>query len=110
MVSPTVAGSLVLYSRLQAKLTQRELADRLGVAQPVIAAYETGRRQPTVPTLMRILRGAGFDLRLGLTPHDDHDDVLAALELRRPTEEQERWRSHQAELVSAARENLENWT
>ena len=58
--SPSVAGSLILAARLKSGLTQRELADRLGVSQPTVAAYETGRRQPTVPTLMKWLAAAGL--------------------------------------------------
>jgi transcriptional regulator with XRE-family HTH domain len=97
--SPTVAGSLVLSARLKAGLTQRQLADLLGVTQPVVAAYESGRRQPTVPTLMRIVSAAGFDLRLNLAPHEDHDEVLESLERRRPHEEQERWNTFQRDLA-----------
>jgi transcriptional regulator with XRE-family HTH domain len=104
--SPTVAGSLILSARLKAGLTQRQLADRLGVTQPVVAAYESGRRQPTVPTLMRIVSGAGFDLRLILEPHEDHDEVLGALERQRPHEEQERWRNFQRDIVDSARQRL----
>lgn len=104
--SPTVAGSLVLSARLKAGLTQRELADRLGVTQPVVAAYESGRRQPTIPTLMRIVSAAGFDLRMSLAPHDDHDDVLESLERQRPPEEQRRWRDFQHDIVEAARQRL----
>lgn len=105
--SPTVAGSLILTARLKAGLTQRDLADRLGVSQPTVAAYESGRRQPTLQTLMRILAGAGFDLELRLAPHDDHDEVLEALERLRTPEEQERWRTHQRELVHSSRQKLE---
>ena len=94
-------------ARLKGGLTQRELANRLGVSQPTIAAYESGRREPTLPTLMRILRAAGFDLELGLAPHEDHDEVLQAREEARTPAEQERWRSYQRDLVSAARERLE---
>ena len=104
--SPTVAGSLVLAARLKAGLTQQQLADRLGVTQPVVAAYESGRRQPTVPTLMRIVSGAGFDLRLSLAPHEDHDEVLEALERQRSHEEQERWLDFQRDIVHAARQRL----
>lgn len=105
--SPTVAGSLILLARLKAELTQRELANRLGVSQPTVAAYESGRREPTLPTLMRIIAAAGLDLELGLTPHDDHDEVLAALERRRAPEEREQWESYQHDLVRAATEALE---
>jgi transcriptional regulator with XRE-family HTH domain len=105
--SPTVAGSIILAARLKAELTQQQLADRLGVTQPVVAAYESGRRQPTVQTLMRIVSAAGFDLRLVLAPHEDHDEVLETLEQKRPSEERERWRSYQREIVDAARRRLD---
>jgi transcriptional regulator with XRE-family HTH domain len=105
--SPSVAGSLILSARLKAGLTQQELADRLSVSQPTVAAYESGRRQPTVPTLMRWLTAAGFDLRMTLVPHDDHDQVLESLERLRSAEDQERWRRYQRERVQAARDRLE---
>jgi len=106
--SPTVGGSLILLARLKAGLTQHELADRLGVSQPTVAAYESGRRQPTLHTLMRMLGAAGFDLELGLAPHEDHDEVLESLERLRTPAEQKRWRSYQQELVRSARERVEH--
>lgn len=45
--------------RLEAGITQQELARRSGIAQPNIAAYERGRRVPSPPTratLERALR------------------------------------------------------
>jgi transcriptional regulator with XRE-family HTH domain len=107
MSSPTVAGSLVLAARLKSQLSQRELAHRLGVAQPVVSAYESGRRQPTVPTLMRILAAAGFELRLRIEPQEDHDEILEALEKLRPADEQLIWRRRQSEIVDANRRNLQ---
>jgi transcriptional regulator with XRE-family HTH domain len=105
--SPSVAGSLVLSARLKAGLTQQQLAGRMGVTQPVVAAYESGRRQPTVQTLMRIVSAAGFDLRLSLAAHEDHDEILETLERQRPSEEQERWRTYQSNIVDAAKRHLE---
>lgn len=105
--SPSVAGSLILAARLKSGLTQRQLADRLGVTQPTVAAYESGRRQPTVPTLMRWLAAAGFDLRMTLVAHDDHDEVLESLERLRSPADQERWRRYQREQVQRARDRLE---
>ncbi len=32
------------------------------MTQPVISAYEAGRRQPTLPTLLHVLHAAGFNL------------------------------------------------
>jgi hypothetical protein len=57
----------------------------------MISAYERDRRQPTVPTLMRLLKAAGFDLTMHLVPSDPHDEVLAELESRRaPRERRQR--------------------
>lgn len=40
--------------RVRAGLTQSELASRSGVAQPNIAAYESGRRKPTAATQRKL--------------------------------------------------------
>lgn len=47
----------VLEMRRAAGLSQTELASRSGVAQPNIAAYESGRRVPS-PTMIERLRAA----------------------------------------------------
>jgi predicted nucleotidyltransferase len=41
---------------------QPELAFRAGVVQSVISAYEAGWRQPSLPTLARLIDAAGADL------------------------------------------------
>ncbi len=56
------AHSLLRRARLRAGLSQTELADRAGVAQSVISAYEAGRRQPALTTLARLIEAAGYDL------------------------------------------------
>ncbi len=43
-------------------MTQAELAARAGVAQSVISAYESGRRQPALPTLAALVEATGHDL------------------------------------------------
>jgi len=78
----TVAGSLVWQARTGARLTQRDLAVACGVPQSTIAAIERGRRQPSIPLLQRILRGAGMEVRLVLEPLDDHDASLVGDENR----------------------------
>ncbi len=47
-------GAELRSRRLAADLTQRELAERSGVPQPNIAAYETGRRNPAPLTLVKL--------------------------------------------------------
>jgi predicted nucleotidyltransferase/DNA-binding XRE family transcriptional regulator len=66
----------VLQLRRRAGLSQQQLAERSGVAQPNIAAYESGRRNPSAEMLER-LRKAARPL-----PHDvlrAHRDELVTL-------------------------------
>ena len=42
-------------------LTQAELADRAGTSQSAIAAYETGRKSPTLRTVARLAGSVGLD-------------------------------------------------
>lgn len=74
---------------MKAGLTQRELAERAGVPVTMISAYERDQRQPTLATLLRLLRAAGFDLRLHLAAYDRHDDILAGLEAGRSDAERQ---------------------
>ncbi len=75
---PSPAARLLQLARYEAGLTQAALAARAGVPASMVSAYERDRRQPTLTTLLKLLRAAGFDLRLHLEPYDDHDEVLAA--------------------------------
>lgn len=54
-------GILIRARRLSFKprMTQRELADRCGLARTTIAKVETGQQTVTVETLYRIARGLG---------------------------------------------------
>ena len=47
--------------RRQAGLTQVQLAAAAGTSQPTIAAYESGKKSPTLRTLTRIARAAGLE-------------------------------------------------
>jgi predicted nucleotidyltransferase len=47
-------------------LSQEELAARAGVTQSVISAYESGHRQPAIPTLAALADAAGYELVMGL--------------------------------------------
>jgi uncharacterized protein len=99
----SVGGDLLRLARVKAGFTQGQLAERAGVAQSLISAYENGRRQPTLPTLSRLLEAAGFELRVRL----DEPGVqsLAAEEWAslRPEAERRRWEAEQAAVVAAAR-------
>ena len=49
-------------ARERAGLTQAALAARAGTSQATISAYESGRKQPSVQTLSRLLAAAGTRL------------------------------------------------
>ena len=87
---PSTAAGLLQLARLKAGLSQQQLADKAGVAPTMISAYERDKRQPTLETLLRLLKAAGFELRMQLSEYDPHDDVLAELEAARSRAERAR--------------------
>jgi len=62
---PSAAG-LLGEARRRAGLSQAELGRRAGVTQSVVSSYESGARQPSVPTLTRLVVAAGFELDMRL--------------------------------------------
>ena len=62
------AGQLTHLARQRHGLSQAELAARAGTSQPVISAYEHGRRDPSTRTLRRLLAAAAERLELRLAP------------------------------------------
>lgn len=65
-------ADLISAVRRRRGLTQVELARRAGTSQPVVSAYEHGRRDPTYGTLRRLVEASGERLRLdaSLPPSD----------------------------------------
>ena len=97
---PSPSAALLQLARLKADMSQRELAERAGVPVTMISAYERDQRQPTLATLLRLLRAAGFDLRLHLAAYDPHDEILARLEADRSEAD----RSHRDRQLQAWRD------
>jgi transcriptional regulator with XRE-family HTH domain len=97
-----VAGALLKSARTRAGLSQHAFAALVGVAQPTLSAYESGRRQPTLPTLLGLLAKAGLELRLQIVERDDHDVVLAQWERSLSDEARDRLRARGYRLVSDA--------
>lgn len=54
------AAHLLRSARREAALTLRELGERAGTSHSTLAAYESGTKTPSVATLDRVLRAAGF--------------------------------------------------
>jgi uncharacterized protein len=101
--APTIAAGLLRSARDRAGLTQGELATRAGVTQQSVSAYETGRRDPTLPTLMHLLAAAGFDLRMRLEPAERHDEALASFMDSLPAERRTEIERATRDRVEAAR-------
>ena len=65
-------------------LSQRDLAEVTGIAQPTIAAYESGAREPGVTNVGRLAAGVGE--RVGFVPVVDVGAVVAAHRTMRRSE------------------------
>ena len=53
-------------------MSQSEYAAVVGVSQPAISAYEHGRREPTLPTLRKLVRGAVLRGGSAYQPQSSH--------------------------------------
>lgn len=82
------AAPLLLHARLDAGLTQVELARRAGTSQAAISAAERGVHDVTVEKAQRILRATGRELTVRpTTPAVDPSDLeLMRLNLTRSPE------------------------
>ena len=76
--APTYAAGLIRTARDMAGLTQAELAESAGMTQQAVSAYETGRMDPTVQTLLKLIEAADLELRVRLVERDYHDESLQA--------------------------------
>jgi uncharacterized protein len=45
-------------------MTQQQVAERAGLAQSVVSAYERGRREPSLPMLRRLIEATGGTLTI----------------------------------------------
>ena len=66
-LSALSAAAALRRARRQAALSQSELARLAATSQSAVAAYESGARQPTVPTLRRMIEATGNRLHLSIT-------------------------------------------
>jgi uncharacterized protein len=57
-------ATIIRTVRRRQGLTQADLARRAGTSQPVVSAYEHGRRDPTYETLRKLVEAAGERLHL----------------------------------------------
>lgn len=86
---------LLREARGRAGLSQSELARRAGVAQSVISAYESGKREPALPTLSRLIAATGHQVTITLERSDPNVRGLPDTPLGR------RVRKHRQALLDA---------
>jgi transcriptional regulator with XRE-family HTH domain len=65
---PVEVARLIKEARQAAGITQHEMANRAGTAQPAVAAYESGARTPTIATLERLFDACEHDLEVRRLP------------------------------------------
>lgn len=78
-------GELIRESRHRSGLSQRSLALRAGTTQAWVSAVESGRAQPSVETVRRLLLVMGEELVLSSRPlaSDAQHDPIAFADTRR---------------------------
>lgn len=74
---------LIREARKRAGLSQAELARRAHVAQSTVGRIETGRRVPSTELVERLVRAAGFEVRVALGEPDPDTDSMFERTLRR---------------------------
>ena len=70
---------LVYRLRVEAGLTQAELAERMGTTQSAIARMEGGGTRPTLETLEKLAAAVGGELVVGVGAHLSEDRGIAKL-------------------------------
>jgi len=60
--------NVIRLLRRRAGLTQAGLAAAGGTSQPTIAAYESGRKSPTLVTVRRLAEAAGLEMSVAFRP------------------------------------------
>ena len=90
------SAELLRAARQRSRLSQTDLARRAGVAQSVISAYESGRREPSLSTLTRLVEAAGHELAIDVVGCAEHNLGPPDTPLGR------RWRQRRKAIIRAA--------
>lgn len=83
------AATILRTARRRAGLSQRALAARAGVRQPLVSRIESAHQQPSLATLQRLLNACGYQLMAVLEPLPDPGD-LSLIDVTLPLTPQQR--------------------
>jgi transcriptional regulator with XRE-family HTH domain len=61
-------AAVLIRARIDAGLTQEQLAERMGTKQEVVARWESGKVLPSTRTLARLAKATGTALRISFMP------------------------------------------
>ena len=101
-----ILRNLVREARKRAGWTQAELGRRAGVPQSTIAHIESGTRTPSTDIVERLVRAAGFELRVNLAEPDPETYSLFSQTLRRTPAERLADATRTARFVLRGRQQL----
>ena len=74
-------ASQLIEARTRARLTQAEVAERMGTSQSTVARLESGGAKPSLSTLKRFAQATGARVRITVEPKPrskKHRDTRAA--------------------------------
>jgi DNA-binding XRE family transcriptional regulator len=71
-------ASVLLRYRTEHELSQRALAERLGVSQPRIVKLESGEHNPDVDTIINAVRRLGIEFAFDVSPADRKPVLVTA--------------------------------
>lgn len=76
------------WLREKSGLTQKQVADKLGISQQYYGRFEKGTGQPNLETLVKIrkLFNESLDFLLGVTDFDKHAEILHSFFIKTSTE------------------------
>ena len=68
-------GLNIMFKRKEARLSQSQLAQMIGVSNATLSAYENGKRRPSINTVVHI--ASILDTPIGeIVPEYDGEDVV----------------------------------
>ena len=102
-----ILRSLVREARKRAGLTQAALAERADVPQSTVSRIESGARVPSTDLVERLVRAAGFEVRVALGEPDPATESLFERTLRRTPDERLADATRAANFVLQGRKAME---
>jgi uncharacterized protein len=77
------AAAAIREARLRGGMTQIQLAARARIAQSVVSAYESSKRETSFEMLKKLVGAAGFDVDLALRPASAKSPLRASVDQNR---------------------------